>query len=189
MTQPRTLAPLMLIVFSLALALSACVPGDPTPAGTRTATSVIETDSPVPTPTSTQTDEPVVDTIPADMLANIHDAVSSGNSAALEGYLAPSVHVTYAASEAEGDVTNPTIVLDDLAAVTSPTATWDWTLPAATIDNYRNNPGSSGAYVDDFPEGAVVGRSSEARVVSIVVADGLITRVFIANDEYALTFE
>jgi hypothetical protein len=171
MTVPR------LIPIALAVALLAgCAPGEP---------DAVVTDDPVVSapPTPEATPEPEVD-----VRADIAAAMNSGDTAALEGYLAPSVHVTYAASEYEGDVSDHALVIQNLTDITGPGITWDFDLPASVIDDYANNPGHYPSYVDDFPEGAVVGRSSDSKVVSFALDAGVITRVFIALDEFALTF-
>jgi hypothetical protein len=172
--------------------LAGCAPATPDDSPDPVESS--STPTPTPTPTeSEETDEGESggDTSGADaaMRANIVDAMSSGNTAALEGYFAPSVYVKYAASEQAGFVTDHVLLVNNLSYVTSPTAVWDFDLPASVIDNYANNPGSAGSYIEDFPAGALVGRSSEDKVISFTLAGGQITRIFIANTEYALTFE
>jgi hypothetical protein len=179
MSRTAALVPAFVVV----VALAGCAPGAPT-----------ATSSDTPDPAVSTTTEPApVETgdadVPADLRADLVDAVGSGNTAALEGYLAPSVHVTYCASEAEGDVTDHALVVDNISGITSPSATWDFDLPASKLDTYANDPGHYPSYADDFPAGAIVGLSSENKVISFVVADDLITRVFLCTDEYALTFE
>jgi hypothetical protein len=164
---------------ALALLLTAC--GTPAPDAT---------DASAPSATAEATPEPTPTTdAGAELRANIVDAMNSGNTAALEGYLAPSVHITYAASEYEGDVTDHALVIQNLTEFTGPGITWDFDLPAETIDDYANNPGHYPSYVDDFPEGALVGRSSDARVLSFAIDGDRITRILFCNDEFALTFE
>jgi hypothetical protein len=171
-------------VLALSVALLAgCTPGTPDDS---------ITDSPSPTFTATPVPDPVETAVPDDgdeeLRANIADAMNSGNTAALEGYLADTVHITYAASENEGDVSDHSLVIDNLTRATGPGVTWDFDLPASLIDDYRNNPGSGGSYVDDFPDGAIVGKSSEDYVLSFAVEDGTITRILF-GDEYSLIFE
>ena len=99
MTASRPTALLVLPALTLAGALLAgCAPGTPTPA---TPDPDASTSSSTPTPEPTETEDATDDAAAADaaMRANIIDAVSSGNTAALDGYFAPTVHVTYAASE------------------------------------------------------------------------------------------
>jgi hypothetical protein len=188
MSASRATALLALPALALTVSLlTGCTPGTPTPA---------TPDPDESSSSSTPTPDPTDDTeggdggeVDATIRANIVDAVSSGNTAALEGYFAPTVHVTYAASEDEGDVSDHGLLVMNISNATSPTAVWDFDLPASVIAAYRDSPGSAGAYIDDFPEGAIVGRSSEDKVISFVVADGLITRFLIANSEFALTYE
>jgi hypothetical protein len=85
-------------------------------------------------------------------------------------------------------VSDLALLVQNLTDITGPGFTWDFDLPASVIDVYANNPGHFPSYVDDFPEDAVVGRSSDAKVVSFALEGGVITRVFIALDEFALTF-
>lgn len=189
MTVPRSSASLVALAAGLAaagLALAACTPGSPPDDSPSPGPTVVVTPSETPMPVETDGGTGASD---AQLRANVVDAMNSGNTAAIEGYLAASVHVTYAASEYEGDVTDPALVVQNLTALTGPGITWDFDLPAATLDNYANNPGHYPSYADDFPEGALVGRSSARAVVSFAIAGGQITRVFIALDEYALTFE
>ena len=46
------------------------------------------------------------------------------------------------------------LLVMNVSNATSPTAVWDFNLPASVIDNYRNNPGHYPSYVDDFPAGS-----------------------------------
>jgi hypothetical protein len=191
-TAPRPAPLLVLPALALATALLAgCAPGTTTPATPET--SEPASTSPSPEPTESGSDETGGDddagSADAAMRADIVDAMSSGNTAALEGYFASSVYLKYAASEAAGYVTDHVLLVDNLSSVTSPTAVWDFDLPASLIENYRNNPGSAGAYVEDFPADALVGRSSEDKVISFTLAGGEITRILIANTEYALIYE
>lgn len=180
---PRTLLVLPALALAGAL-LAGCAPDAPPPATPEPSASSSTTPTPEPTE-----DTDAVDAGDPAMRENIVDAISSGNTAALEGYFAASVYLKYAATEQAGYVTDHLLLIDNLSQLTSPTAVWDFNLPASLVENYRNNPGSAGAYVEDFPEGALVGRSSEDKVISITISGGLITRILIANTEYALIYE
>jgi hypothetical protein len=184
-TRPTTL----LVLPGLALAaclLAGCVPGTPTPS-TPTPDESSSSSTPTPEPTETEAaDDGTGDAdnpVDPEVRGNIVDAVSSGNTAALP--FAATVHVTYAASEEEGDVSDYNLLVMDVSNATSMSAVWDFNLPAALIATYRGPVGE--AYYDDFPEGAIVGRSSEDKVISFVVSGGQITRLFISNSESALT--
>ena len=96
----------------------------------------------------------------ADELANIKDAIGSGNTAAVESYMQTSVNVILAASEAYGPQT-PAQAVKDLDYVDSGTDPWNFELPAATISDYQK-----GDYKQYFPNGALVGKSANGYVVS-----------------------
>ena len=168
----------------LAALLTGCAPGTPVTGSTDPLSPATST----PTPDATIPTAPEPETIPLDMRANIVDAMNSGNTAAIEGYLAPSVYIVYAASENAGDVTDHTLIVNNLTNVTGDGITWDFDLPESLIENYRNNPGAGGSYTRYFPENALVGKSSEDYVLSFTVEAGLITTILFA-DEYALIFE
>jgi hypothetical protein len=168
-----------------AVLLGGCAPGTPGATGS---------DSPAASPTATTTASPspgpteAPDGIPAALRETVVDAMNSGNTAAIEGYLAPSVFIIYAASEYSGDVTDHALIIDDLSASTGAGVTWDFDLPADLIDKYRSNPGAGDAYAPYFPDNALVGKSSADRVLSFTVEGGLITAILFA-DEYSLIFE
>jgi hypothetical protein len=168
-----------------AVLLTGCAPGTPGASGTGSP-SVAPSASASGSPTSGPTESP--DAIPADLRETVVDAMNSGNTAAIEGYLAPSVFIIYAASEYSGDVTDHALIVDDLSASTADGVTWDFDLPADLIDKYRSNPGAGEAYAPYFPENALVGKSSADRVLSFTVEGGLITAILFA-DEYSLIFE
>lgn len=189
MTASRPTVLLVLPALALATALLAgCAPGTPTPA-TPDPDESSSSSTPTPEPTDTDGTDGGDDgtTVDPDVRGNIVDAVSSGNTAALP--FAPTVHVTYCASEDEGDVSDQDLLIMNVSNATSMSAVWDFDLPASVIDNYRNNPGHYPSYVDDFPPGAIVGLSSENKVISFAVTGSQITRLFICNDVYALTYE
>jgi hypothetical protein len=175
----KALVPALALMAAL---LAGCAPTAPVAEPT-----VTPAETPSTEPTPTETPEPVGN-VPDGALENIHDALDSGNTAAIEGYLAPSVHLVLAGSEYGGDVTDHSQVIDDLTGFTGDGITWDFDLPADLIENYRNNPGAAGAYTDFFPEDAVVGKSSDDGVLSFTFTDGLITQILMAT-EYALIFE
>ncbi|HTL39913.1 MAG TPA: hypothetical protein VL294_00400 [Pseudolysinimonas sp.] len=79
-----------------AVLLTGCAPGTPGATGSG---------SPSAAPSATTSASPSVgptespDGIPAALRETVVDAMNSGNTAAIEGYLAPSVFIIYAASE------------------------------------------------------------------------------------------
>lgn len=112
----------------------------------------------------------------ADDLGNIEDSITSGNTAALEGYMASKVNVILAASECCGSRT-PAQAVADIAYVESGTDPWDFSLPQATLDSY-----AAGDYAQYFPEDALVGVSANDYIISFTFNDaGDISGVFMAN--------
>lgn len=91
---------------------------------------------------------------------NVIASIKSGNTAALEGYMASTVSVIIAASEGVGDRT-PTEAISDLAYLDSATDPWDFALPAATLTGYQ-----TGDYKAYFKTNSVVGKSADGKVVS-----------------------
>jgi hypothetical protein len=126
------------------------------------------TTTPTPTPSPT---------IPASLVENVSAAISSGNTAALEGYMANSVMVVYAATEYAGART-PAQAVADLNYLSSATDPWDFGLSAATIFSYK-----SGDYGQYFQGNIIVGKSANNYVVSFTInASNKISTVFIAGD-------
>jgi hypothetical protein len=105
----------------------------------------------IPAPTAPSTAE----------LDNIKASITSGNTAALEGYMPSSVNVVIAAS-GHAVTDTPTQAISELDYL-SPggTNTWDFALPAATLNGYQ-----AGFYKQYFPASALVGKSSDGHVVS-----------------------
>ncbi len=113
---------------------------------------------------------------------NIAAAISSGNTAALEGYMASKVRVIIAASEGVGDRT-PTQAISDLKYLDDAKDPWDFDLAPVVLSQYQ-----SGGYGLYFPLGAVVGKSADGMVVSFSFdAVGDINGIFMAADAELLT--
>lgn len=92
---------------------------------------------------------------------NISAAISSKNTAALEGYMASSVKVVYAASEKGGSET-PSAAVADLDYLNSnATSPWNFSLPNATITSWQ-----SGFYKQYFQDPFYAGQSANKYVVS-----------------------
>lgn len=111
-------------------------------------------------------------------LDNIKDSVKSGNYAALEGFMAPSVSVIIAASDGVGNRT-PAQAVNDVKYLDSGTDPWDFALPASTIASYQE-----GDYAKYFPDTALVGKSANDHVVSFTFnSDGKINGIFMSVDD------
>ena len=177
----RIAAPL--VTAGVALSLLGCTPG-PTPDPTASA-SVDASPTPVepgpgettPAPEPTPSD----DTIDRDVvLDNVRDAVTSGDTAALASWMADSVDIALAATEAGG-----TVGPDEAAAFvhdsfTSTTTEWDFDLDPATIADYAD-----GDYAVWFPPTVIVGRTigADPMVIAITVPSDRITAVLIAIED------
>ncbi len=119
----------------------------------------------------------------ADLAATLSAAVSGGDTDALDTVFADPVRVVIASSEADSQV-SPVDAVVALDYVQPGVGTWDWELPAATIDGYR----ASEYYRDLFPAEVIVGKSSEGPVVAFSPQDGKVVAILMAIDEQLLFF-
>ncbi|HSE29162.1 MAG TPA: hypothetical protein VLA77_01080 [Candidatus Saccharimonadales bacterium] len=120
-------------------------------------------------------------TVTNDLQANIADAINSGNTAALEGYMADTVTVIIAASEGIGDRT-PAQAVADLDYLNSATDPWEFEPDAATIAMW-----DAGFYTDYFDDNTYVGRSADGKVVVFDFDCGKISEIFmVANEDLLL---
>lgn len=114
--------------------------------------------------------------ISAALKENTAAAINSGNTAALEGYMATSVNVVIAASEKTGAETAAQAV-SDLSYLNSGTMPWNFSVAAATLTAWQN-----GFYKQYFgADKTIVGESANKYVVSFGVnTSGKIDTVFMA---------
>jgi cell division protein FtsB len=127
------------------------------------------------------TDEATKTKPSASDLENIQASITSGNTAALEGYMAKKVTVILAASECCGSRT-PTQAINDIKYLEGATDPWNFDLPQATLDNY-----AAGDYAQYFPDDALVGKSANNYVVSFTFdAQGDINGVFMTGNSNVL---
>lgn len=111
----------------------------------------------------------------ATTIVNITDAIKSGNTAALQGYMAPSVLVILAASEGIGSQT-PAQAVADLKYLDNATDPWNFNLDATTLTKYAN-----GDYKTYFKTNTLVGKSANNYVVAFNFNDaGKINGIFMA---------
>ena len=185
----RSGAGLLLLVLPL---LTACGATTPEPAAEPSTPAVAEPTSPGPpseaaSPSPTPSSEPgaaCTEVAPdANTIENLQAVVNTANTEPLLGWVAPTVDVVLAASEAYGplDPIPATLALADFLMTdhSTPPAEYEFALPAATLDAYR-----AGAYAQYFPETALVGRGSDNRVVAFSFdCDGLIDTVLLVSDE------
>ena len=111
-------------------------------------------------------------------IGNIEASITSGNTAALEGYMASSVNVIIAASEGLGMKTPTEAVSGISTFITNDPASWDYDfdLSASLVGSY-----SKGFYGQYFPDNAVAAKASNQKVISFSFdCDGKISTVFLA---------
>lgn len=131
--------------------------------------SITNASKPSPSPTQSSV-------ITKNMLDNISAAISSKNTAALEGYMANSVNVIIAASEGIGPQT-PAQAIGDLEYLNSATSPWNFNLPVSTLSKYS----SSQYYGKYFGTNTIVGESANKYVVTFRVNNsGKIDTIFMA---------
>ena len=126
--------------------------------------------------TKTTTTTPAAPVISSALKENTAAAISSGNTAALEGYMATSVNVVIAGSEKSGAETAAAAV-KDLDYLNPLSTTWNFALDNATLTTYQN-----GFYKQYFgATTTIVGQAANGYVVSFGVnAAGKIDAVFMS---------
>lgn len=99
----------------------------------------------------------------ATMIDNIKASITSGNTAALEGYMAPSVSIVTAGSGVPSAETPTQAVIGITNFISSDAASWDYNfaLSSLTLSSY-----SKGSYGQYFPSIAVVGKATNKKVIS-----------------------
>lgn len=108
-------------------------------------------------------------------ISNIESAITSGNTSALEGYMASTVAVVIAASESAGDRT-PSQAVSDLKYLSNATSPWNFKLDATTLTKYQN-----GEYKTYFKTNTLVGKSANGYVVAFNFnSAGKINGIFMA---------
>ena len=120
----------------------------------------------------------------AQVIESIKSSITSGNTAALEGYMAPSVNTILAASEGVGAITPAASVAAISNFISSDIKSWDYnfSLSAATLKIYGN-----GEYKAYFPAIAVVGKASNGKVIAFSFdCNGKISTVFMAASDSLL---
>ncbi len=112
------------------------------------------------------------------VLENIQASITSGNTAALEGYMASSVNVILAATEAYGPQT-PTQAVGDITDFISGESGWDFSLPASVLSSY-----GKGGYGQYFTNIDVVGKSANSKVISFLFdCNSKISTVLLVSNE------
>lgn len=116
------------------------------------------------------------ESVPTDeTVANIKDAVSSGDYEALKSHMADKVNVIIAASEGVGEV-SAADAISELSYLNGGSEPWNFELEQSVVDGYR-----AGFYKQYFPDNALVGQSENNYVVSFSFdEDGKISVIFMA---------
>lgn len=177
----------------LTLLLAACGPGTPDPDASDPSGSAS------PTPTETKTEAPDDDDEEADDeeadgdeadgpepetgltasdRANIRDAITSGNTAAIEGYLSNPVRVIIMSTECCFDIT-PAEAASNLSYVTGAPGPWNFSLPSATTDPWHANTYYGYLFTGDD----ITGRAADGTIVSFGISGGQVTTILMGFEE------
>lgn len=142
-----------------------------------------------PTPTVTETEPAAPDdedpeyadpapTLSAADRQNVIDAITSGNTAAVEGYLSEPVRVILMSTECCGDLSRAEAVAQ-LSYVTAAPGPWDFGLPATTVDPWHSNI----YYGDLFTGDDITGRAADGTIISFGIEGGVITKILMGFEE------
>lgn len=138
-------------------------------------------------------DSPVIDPIACDtpcapvapsanVIENIKLSITSGNTAALEGYMAASVKVVLAASGGTGSSTPTQAVSNITEFISDATSPWNFAIAASILTQY-----AAGSYGSYFPSIAVVGASANNKLISFDFdCSGKINTVFLVTNQSIL---
>lgn len=114
--------------------------------------------------------------------SNIKSSITSGNTAALSGYMASSVNVVIVGSEDNGAASTPAEAVSDITSfITSDNTSWNYNfaLPTATLNSY-----ASGTYGKYFTKISIVGKATNNKIISFSFdCNGKISTVFMINSD------
>ena len=115
-------------------------------------------------------------------IENIKASITSGNTAALEGYMATDVTVILAATEAYGSQTSKQAVSDITSFISGAKSPWDFLLAASILSSY-----GKGGYGKYFTNIDTVGKSADGKIISFLFdCNGKISTVFMSSSEELL---
>lgn len=120
----------------------------------------------------------------ASVIESIQSSITSGNTQALGGYMASSVNVILAATEAYGTQTPGQAIADISTFISDDINSWDYnfSLPAATLTAYKQS-----GYAQYFSTTSVVGLATNDQVISFSFdCLGKIDTVFMASNANTL---
>ncbi|GHF03863.1 hypothetical protein [Pseudolysinimonas yzui] len=172
----------------LTLLLAACGGGTPDPEADESASptpTIVATDDAETDPAEAADDTEDADPAPepepglsAADRENVRDAITSGNTAAIEGYLSDPVRVIIMSSECCWDISRADAV-DQLSYVTGAPGPWNFALPAATVDPWRTNMYYGYLFTGDD----ITGRAADGTIVSFGIEGGQITKILMGFEE------
>lgn len=181
MSAART-APALLSALALVALLTACGPGSSTPdPGPREPTpTAAPVESATPSAEPEESEEPAP--APAAGLtaadrAALETAITSGNPAAVEGYLSNPVRVIIMSTECCFDIT-PAQAVSELSYVTGAPGPWNFALPASTTDPWHSNAYYGYLFTGDD----VTGRAADGTIVSFGISGGQVTTILMGWD-------
>lgn len=174
----------------LTLLLAACGGGTPEPEADESASPTptsVATEDADETDEADEADEEAEDADPspepepglsAADRENVQDAITSGNTAAIEGYLSDPVRVIIMSSECCWDISRAEAVAE-LSYVTGAPGPWNFALPAATVDPWRTNVYYGYLFTGDD----ITGRAADGTIVSFGIEGGQITKILMGFEE------
>ena len=125
------------------------------------------------------TKKTVVDACPSGLtptqIDNVHSAVESMNTAALDQLMTANVDFTAAASGKTGSETKTAAINDLSSFLTGVNASWEWNIAAPTLNTYK-----TGSYKLYTADDTIFGASIDKHFVSFRVTCGKIDQVFVA---------
>lgn len=157
---------------------------DSTPSSSTTETSTTETSTAEPGEAgeADEADESGADEpeegLTASDRANIRDAITSGDTAAIEGYLSNPVRVIIMSSECCWDIT-PSEAVSQLSYVTGAPGPWNFSLPSATTDPWHTNVYYGYLFTGDD----ITGRAADGTIVSFGISGGQVTTILMGWEE------
>jgi hypothetical protein len=158
----------------------------PSPSATPSATaSAAPTAAPVSAPVSASTQSQGASvggasTLGSSDVAAIQTAVDAHDTATLQGYLGATVGVVIPSQGQNGSQSAATAI-SELSQLFTTTDPWTFSIDPTTLTHYRQ--GSFGAY---FPSKAIMARSSDGHVISLIPSGGTIVTMLLASDDTLL---
>lgn len=117
-------------------------------------------------------------------IKDIETIIISGGYTSLEEYMAPSVEVILAASEA-GDKQSPKEATENLKRLESSAGGWTFILPESTIENWLKGP--YGKYLPKSSSDGSVGQSIDGQIIAFTLnKSNKIDKIFMGEESLML---